>query len=207
VKETISSGLLAAQANANDNVVDWILLELRKSGTPTSVLQSRSALLLADGDVVDIDGASPVYFKNLEPASDYIISVKHRNHIAICTNTGNPFALGLNSTNVNFGTSSLLGVAGQNFQNVAVSGLGNVNVMYAGNANTNTITNYNGFGNDRAAILSATGGANASVLNAYRREDVNMNLTVNYNGFGNDRALVLTAAGGANSSKTQASGF
>lgn len=69
----------------NNAIVDWIFLELRTgiSGS-TSVAYTRAALLQQDGDIVDIDGVSPVTFTNA-PAGNYFIAVRHRNHLGFRT--------------------------------------------------------------------------------------------------------------------------
>lgn len=64
----------------NDEAVDWILVELRDPNTPSTVIAVRAALLQRDGDVVDVDGKSPVGFESVSPGS-YYISVRHRNHL------------------------------------------------------------------------------------------------------------------------------
>jgi len=66
------------------NVVDWVLVELRDKTDNTKIITSRSAFVLNNGDVVDIDGTSPVGFDI--SADDYFIAVKHRNHLAVMSN-------------------------------------------------------------------------------------------------------------------------
>ena len=67
-----------------NNVVDWVLVELRHK-TTKAVIESQSAFILQDGSIVDLDGSSPVQFS--QPSEDYFISVKHRNHLEIMSNT------------------------------------------------------------------------------------------------------------------------
>ena len=67
------------------NVVDWVQVELRDKTDRTVVVVSRSAFVLQNGDVVDIDGTSPVAFNVL--ADDYYVSVTHRNHLAVMSDT------------------------------------------------------------------------------------------------------------------------
>jgi hypothetical protein len=64
----------------NNAIVDWVFIELRDKANSTSVLYTRSALLQRDGDVVDVDGSSPVTFGSA-PSDNYFIAVKHRNHL------------------------------------------------------------------------------------------------------------------------------
>lgn len=66
----------------NDAVVDWIFLELLDAGDSSTVVATRSALLLADGAIVDVDGSSPVNFRNVDDGN-YYIKIRHRNHFGI----------------------------------------------------------------------------------------------------------------------------
>ncbi|MBK8498488.1 MAG: metallophosphoesterase family protein [Flavobacteriales bacterium] len=65
-------------------VVDWVFLQLRSKTDPTVVVSTRSALLLRNGSVVDMDGIAPVRFR--VPVGDYFVSVRHRNHLGAMTN-------------------------------------------------------------------------------------------------------------------------
>lgn len=64
-----------------NNVVDWILVELRDTTNLQTVIATRAAFLLSDGHIVDLDGASPVDF--LVSGNKYYVVVKHRNHLAV----------------------------------------------------------------------------------------------------------------------------
>ena len=71
-------------ADFGDNsIVDWVFMELRSAMDSTSVVATRSVLLQKDGDIVDIDGVSPVEF--LVPEAHYYVTVKHRNHLGVMT--------------------------------------------------------------------------------------------------------------------------
>lgn len=72
----------------NSDIVDWVVIELR-SDEATKVL-SRAGFLLNSGEVVDLDGSSPLLFF-IEPDSDYYIAVFQRNHFAIMS--ANPIIL------------------------------------------------------------------------------------------------------------------
>jgi hypothetical protein len=65
-----------------DAIVDWVFLELRDKTDFTTIVATRSALLQRDGDVVDIDGVSPVSFALVE-AGEYYLVIKHRNHLGV----------------------------------------------------------------------------------------------------------------------------
>ena len=71
----------AADLTSIPDVVDWVLLELRTAPDAAPAAR-RAALLLSDGSVVDLDGASPVAFADLPPGA-YRVVVRHRNHLAV----------------------------------------------------------------------------------------------------------------------------
>ncbi len=89
--ESISSTVLATTGPTS--VVDWIFLELRDPSTLVDILETRSALLLANGKIVDLDGVSPVRFNN-STNNSYYVAVRHRNHLGVMT----PGALSLTNT-------------------------------------------------------------------------------------------------------------
>ena len=64
-------------------IVDWVLLELRPDCDPGLVSASRAALIRRDGRIVDTDGSSPVSF--CLPAGRYHLSLRHRNHLGVMT--------------------------------------------------------------------------------------------------------------------------
>lgn len=75
-----STAAAVFQASGPDAIVDWVWLELRGKSDAAMVLATRSALLQRDGDVVDVDGLSPVSFAGMAP-DEYFVAVKHRNHL------------------------------------------------------------------------------------------------------------------------------
>lgn len=52
---TTASGVSVTGSNA---IVDWVLVELRNSAAPATVITSRAALLQRNGDIVGTDGTS-----------------------------------------------------------------------------------------------------------------------------------------------------
>lgn len=205
ITETLGAGVLNDLANPNDQIVDWVFVELRDktSNTSAPVIQTRSVLLQRDGDLVDIDGVSPVYFKNLNAGSNYVVTVRHRNHLGISSNPASALTLGLNTLSFDFtntaNTANIYGAAGLNY---AQSGTILKNVLYAGNANFNINVRYNGPSNDRDYILGSILSSNqATVLNnVYSQGDVNLNRVVRYNGPSNDRDFILSAPLSSNQS-------
>ncbi|MEM1328007.1 MAG: PPC domain-containing protein [Bacteroidota bacterium] len=83
--ETINPMILTT--TGNDAIVDWVFVELRDSGNPNFVLATRSALLQRDGDVVEVDGFSPLEFP--EVRDNYYIGIKTRSNLGVMTNVPN----------------------------------------------------------------------------------------------------------------------
>ncbi len=86
------------------NIVDWVLVELRNNTTTaaSTVISKRAGFLRNDGAVVDIDGASPLFFLTTAPGNYYII-IRHRNHLAIMSAA--PVALNSSSALYDFTTA------------------------------------------------------------------------------------------------------
>lgn len=188
----------------NNNIVDWVFLQLRNGST---VLQTRSALIQKDGDIVDVDGVSPVTFNNIA-SGNYTIAVRHRNHLGLSTDPASyiPSFGETKSTAalVDFSTrpdSDIFGTAG-----TAYATTGGFNLLWAGNAFIDIITAYSGPNNDKDYILSAGLGGNASAtVTGYNVSDINMNRTVTYSGPGNDKDFLLATplSGVSTATRTQ----
>ncbi len=69
----------------NDQIVDWVIVELRDAVNPGTIRSTRAALLQRDGDVVDTDGFSAVLFGDV-PVDSYYVVVRHRNHLGVMSN-------------------------------------------------------------------------------------------------------------------------
>jgi len=66
----------------NNSIVDWVLLELRTDFSTATFAKRRAAFLKSNGDIVDLDGSSPVSFSGLLNG-DYYLVIHHRNHLSI----------------------------------------------------------------------------------------------------------------------------
>lgn len=64
------------------NIVDWILVELRSELSPSSVVERQAAFLRTDGSITALDGVSPLKFSS-DLTGAYYIVVKHRNHLSV----------------------------------------------------------------------------------------------------------------------------
>jgi len=76
-------------------VVDWVLVELRTATTPALALSGtiisgwpKAFFLKSDGSIVDLDGTSLPNIGNPTITGNLFVIVRHRNHLAIMSNTG-----------------------------------------------------------------------------------------------------------------------
>lgn len=97
------AALTITGANA---IVDWVLVELRDKNTPGTVLQSQSALLQSDGDVVGMDGTSPMFFNGLAQ-DNYFIAVRHRNHLSVMSAAAQPMNASVRLVDFTDGSTAL----------------------------------------------------------------------------------------------------
>lgn len=195
ITEVAAGSVFGNQASTNDNIVDWVFLELRNTTVSpgNTVLQTRSALVQRDGDIVDIDGVSPVTFNNVASAN-YVIAVRHRNHLGLSTDpaTFKPLLGETKSTAslVDLTTQSDPNLYGPSTAYVVSSGK---NLLWGGNANSNNNVKYTGPSNDKGYILSTIlGGNSTSTVTGYNQGDLNFNGAVKYTGPGNDKGFLLS---------------
>ncbi|MCB9170012.1 MAG: hypothetical protein H6594_06630 [Flavobacteriales bacterium] len=172
-----------------DAIVDWVVVELRDPNDPTQVVEARAALLQRDGDVVDVDGMSPIGF--CAPDGTYDVAIRHRNHLGVMTGTHvalsqTPTVIDLTDmTTLTFGTDGREDIAG-------------TQVLWPGNVVPDAEVKYAGGSNDRDPILVAIGGTvPTAVAFGYLAEDLNMDGVVKYAGASNDRDLILLTIGGS----------
>ena len=78
----------ASVSSVPSNVVDWVLVQLRPAGNETNVIASKSAFLLEDGSIADIQSSGSLYF--IVAPIQYKVSVKHRNHLEVMSSTSVP---------------------------------------------------------------------------------------------------------------------
>ncbi len=212
--ETIPAASVLDAVGTDNDIVDWLFLELRNlNASPgNGVLQTRSALVQRDGDIVDIDGVSPVTFNNL--ANDnYILAIRHRNHLGLSVDQSSPRTINETkstafTTNVIdlrtandpqlFGTTAAYTTAGHPL-------LTNVNLLWGGDVSGNAIVRYQGSNgpagpNDRVVLLQSLGNVEANVFTGYFRGDITMNRIMRYQGSNgptapNDRVVLLQILG------------
>ena len=186
--EMIAASLLTT--TGNNAVVDWVRVELRSAAQPGMIAATAQGLVQRDGDVVAVNGTSPLTFR-VGPGNYHVV-VRHRNHFGCMTSSALPLT---NTTStVDFRTSTLL-----TYGTGARKTIGTVQALWAGNALLDATLRYVGASNDRDPILTRIGGTVPTAsLGGYYLEDVNMDGNVLYVGANNDRDPILVNIGGNN---------
>src|SRR5260221_2989179 len=180
--------------NASAPVVDWVKVELRDPATPTTVIASKAALVLADGSIVDTNYTSPLSFTTA-PGS-YYVAIRHRNHLGIMTASAQVFGNTPNTVDFTLGTTPIYSSGGNPAQTVLSNG---AQAMWGGDANGDGKIIYTGAGSDADWILSnqLSGDANGYQF-GYLPGDVNMDGQVYYISTGNDADWILYYSLGGN---------
>lgn len=161
----------------NADVVDWVLIELRKpaSGLPedansASIIGRKAGFLLKDGTIVDLDGITPIAF-DISKQGPAFIAIRHRNHLGILSNiipsniTGsyaNDFSALANCYKNPFATSDPL---------VLLGGASGKYGMWAGDANKSNVVN----GTDLSVVNNGIAGSASGYVNS----DINLSSTLN----------------------------
>ncbi len=173
-----------------DAVVDWVVLEVRSAATPNVVAGRRAALLQRDGDIVDLDGVSPVRIWQA-PRGIHHIALRHRNHLGTMTQAPQYYG-GAQVGAVDLVTGAAFGTNARRSLATGVSGL------WSGNTSGDGALKYSGPNNDRDPVLVAlpSPSANAVLANVYHRADINLDGLVKYTGAANDRDPILQNIGG-----------
>jgi hypothetical protein len=194
--EVTTTGVLAANAGTPDAIVDWVFIEVRDATDPTIVLQTKSALVQRDGDVVDALTGGGLQID--AQASSFYVSVKHRNHLGVMT--GQALSPVAGALTVDFTTMSAANTYNApGYEGVEMVTLSNgQRALWGGNANLDGKVKYDGGGNDRTAVLAnvISHPNNTGLLFnydfgfGYYVGDINMDGKVKYNGAGNDQVLI-----------------
>ncbi len=174
----------------NNAIVDWVFLELRSASNPQKTVATRSALMQRDGDIVDMDGFSPVAFSNITDLNCYLV-VRHRNHLGVMTK--NPLILTENTQLVDFSHTPAAGGV-ETYGNYAQKSLTNNHLaLWAGNINTDRFIIFSGTNNDpnilQYIVFNAPNNTTQSIsyiYPAYTTGDVDMRGTAIAQGTGND---------------------
>jgi hypothetical protein len=176
-------------ATGDNAIVDWIEITLRDALNSGNKLQTRSALLQRDGDVVDVDGVSEIVFELW--AKSYYISINHRNHLGVMSNASS--ILNFTPSVFNFADGSV-STYGTNAQTV----INTTSVLWSGNTNGDTHIQYAGDTPDSPSLLSFVLNDPGNFLNlqtyqvyGYNNYDIDMNGITQYTGGSPDTPFIL----------------
>ncbi|MDH7444739.1 hypothetical protein [Aquimarina sp. 2201CG14-23] len=176
-----------------DNIVDWVLVELRDATTNTTIIDSQSAFVQRDGDIVDVNGNPEVTMTATSGGSYYVV-IKHRNHLGIMTDT--PVILDVVTTTLDFrnGSQPTFGSNAQTSNGMPVGTIG----MCTGDANQDGSVSIIGSGNDngflRDTILNDPGNffqLFGFIVSGYNNADINLSGGVQLIGSGNDAGILI----------------
>ena len=168
----------------NANVVDWVLLELRKpasglaaDATVATATGRKAFFLLNDGTIVNLDGATPAKMSiSKQGAGNYVV-VRHRNHLAVIS-----LAKSSNATGDFANNFSLLanvyqkpGAASAPVSLLSASAPGNTKYgMWPGDVNNSGSVTLE----DISPINTAVGGPATGNTNVYNVRDANLDRNV-----------------------------
>jgi hypothetical protein len=170
-----------------NNITDWILVELRDKDNPEFVLYNRAGLLKNTGEIVDVDGTSPLEFPFIKDF-EYYVSVKHRNHLGLMTGSAVDITQTLDLT--------LLGADLYGPTDNRIEHTGNY-AMRAGIVGNRKVLIYSGENGWQANIIRFLGYNLSAVLTSqYSIFDLTMDGTVRYTGGSNDNAAYSTSVNG-----------
>lgn len=127
------------------NMIDWVLLQVYNAAG-TSLIETKAALLLNNGNIVDIAYATNntiegVYFTNITANGNYRLVVRHRNHLAAMSSTDIVLP-----NNTSFSFSAPANVLGGVAQLATLSG--GANALFAGDFNSDgvfSLQDFNGY--------------------------------------------------------------
>ncbi len=140
--------------SGDDAIVDWVFMELRSPADSTLVLATRSCLLQRDGDIVDLDGTSPVFYENIT-GNIFYVAIRHRNHLGAMSrwvNIGQLVDFTAPSTPIyDFGlVSPSLNYTGQAQNSNVIEGY---NALFGGDFNADGIVKAMGANDDLSVIM------------------------------------------------------
>ena len=197
--ESVTAGVLAV--TGTQAIVDWVFLELRDKNNSSNVIRTRSALLQRDGDIVELDGVSPVKIDGVI-SDNYYLVVRHRNHLGV--RTANIVSLSRTSLTYDFTTGMSQAYKPGGHPNDPMTVLSGTHYgLWGGNSNGNTNIRYSGPSNDQNQLLNTClNGSKVGVLvGVYNSCDLNMNGNIRYSGPANDQNFLLNTV--LSGSKTQ----
>jgi len=186
----------------NSSIVDWVLVEHRKpaSGLPADATSAtitgrQAAFLLSNGNVVTLDGVTPLSFTITKQGSAFIV-VRHRNHLGVMSNAIPSNTAGTFANNYSVLANSYMAPGASSSPLVLLSG-GVKYGLWPGDANKS--------GGVNATDISAVKLAIAASATGYVVSDINLSNSINATDV--SLALLTIAASGSGSAPSVAAGL
>ena len=185
------AGAEAVAAIPSANIVDWVLVEMRKpssnlpaEATSGTIVGRKAGFLLNNGSVVDLDGVTPIQFDISKQGNSFIV-IRHRNHLSVMSNIVPSNTSGSYSNNFSLLTNVYKNPSSASTPLVTLPS-SSLYGLWAGDVNKSGSIN----GTDVSAIKVDITNGHAG----YRLTDVNLSNSIN----GTDVSLVKTSvsAGG-----------
>jgi hypothetical protein len=148
-----------------NDIVDWVLVELRDQNNPEILRYNRAGLLKNNGQILDVDGVTPLTFNQIRNEK-YYVAIKHRNHFGVMTNE--PYFI---NQSLDF-TDTSLSIYGDPVYEVVASGLRRLRRGKSSSTGFNRLHGILGYFVELREISSLT----PTIYSVY---DYNLNSTVN----------------------------
>jgi len=176
---------------AQNDIVDWVWVELRAANDNTKLINEKSALLQRDGDVVALDGVSNLIM--MAAPTNYYVAVKHRNHLGTMSSSASFGLTEVAATVVDF-KSNAVPTFGSNARVDLGSG---VMALWTGDTNNGNQIKFSGAGSNaniiKDAVLADPGNGFNSVTytsSGYLLIDINLDGKGKFSGAGNDSNII-----------------
>lgn len=168
----------------NANVVDWVLVELRKpaSGLPAdanagSLIGRKAGFITTTGAIVDLDGVTPLQVPITKQGTGNFIVVRHRNHLAVMSLAKASNAAGTFANNFSDIANVYAKPAATSAPAVVLAATAPGNALYGlwyGDSNGNgSVTSL-----DATQVNNALIGPTSGNINVYSSRDLNLDRNV-----------------------------
>ncbi|TDH21386.1 hypothetical protein EXU57_19495 [Segetibacter sp. 3557_3] len=193
------TGNESVTAIPNSNVVDWVLVELRKpaSGLPadagsSTIIGRKAGFLLNNGTIVDTDGLTPVSF-DISKQGPAFMAVRHMNHLGVLSNLIPSNALGTFDNDFTSLASTYKDPSSP-VSPVTLVGGDSKYALWPGDANKNGVIN--------ATDVSAIKSAIAASATGYSPVDVNLSNSINATDVSLTKLSISSSASGSLGART-----
>lgn len=187
------TGTESVSSIPNANIVDWVLVELRKpaSGLPSgatsaSIIGRKAGFLLNNGTVVDVDGTTPLSFDITRQGASFVV-IRHRNHLGVMSVSIPSNSIGTFANDYSLLANSYKDPSAPSDPVVLLSG-GKYG-LWAGDANKDGIVNATDASTVKLAIANSSTG--------YLRSDMNLSNSINATDVSLTNIIISTSGTGS----------